>query len=119
MPEFNVPKNYQYLYVELSAETNLLTPGLEDQPSFRLAMIDTLNRGRNFVYWTHHNIVQMSKGDYVEKKWNAVSTNDLFTLSDYKAYTHMIFDLSFYTQITPLNLQLRNLKVKVYGVGKK
>ena len=119
IPVFKVPKNYQYLYVELSAETNLLTPGLEDQPSFRLAMIDTLNRGRNFVYWTHHNIVQMSKGDYVEKKWNAVSTNDLFTLSDYKAYTHMIFDLSFYTQITPLNLQLRNLTIKVYGVGKK
>jgi hypothetical protein len=113
MPEFPVPKNYKYLYVELSAEINLRTPGLEDQPSFRMAMIDTLKRGRNFVFWTHHNITQIAKGDFVEKQWNAVSTNDMFTLSDYKQYHHMIFDLSFYTQVLPMNLQMRNLKLKV------
>ena len=118
IPAFSVPKNYQYLYVEVSAETNLLTPGVEDQPSFRLAMIDTSNRGRNFVFWTHNNIVQMSKGDYIEKKWNPVSTNDMFTLSDYKRYHHLVFDLSFYTQVLPMNLQMRNLKVRVYGVRK-
>jgi phosphoglycerol transferase MdoB-like AlkP superfamily enzyme len=116
MPEFPVPKNYKYLYVELSAEINLRTPGLEDQPSFRMAMIDTLKRGRNFVFWTHHNITQIAKGDFVEKQWNAVSTNDMFTLSDYKQYHHMIFDLSFYTQVLPMNLQMRNLKLKLYGV---
>lgn len=115
MPEFAVPQQYRYLYVELSAETNLHTPG-EDQPSFRMAMIDTLNRGRNFVFWTHHNITQIAKGDYVEKEWNAVSTNDMFTLSDYKRYHHLVFDLSFYTQVLPMNLQFRNLKLKVYGV---
>ncbi len=118
IPEFNIPKNYQYLYVEVSADINLLTPGVEDQPSFRLAMIDTLNRGRNFVYWTHHNIVQMTKGDYIEKKWNPVSTNDMFTLSDYKKYNHMVFDLSFYTQVLPMNIQMKNLRVNVYGVKK-
>lgn len=117
-PEFSIPKNYQYLYVEVSADINFLTPGVEDQPSFRLAMIDTLNRGRNFVYWTHHNIVQMTKGDYVEKKWNPVSTNDMFTLSDYKQYHHMVFDLSFYTQVLPMHLQMKNLKINVYGVRK-
>jgi hypothetical protein len=117
MPEFKMPDKYQYLYVELSADINLLTPGLEDQPSFRLAMIDTTGRGRNYVYWTHHNIVQMAKGDYVEKSWNAVSTNDMFTLSDYRKYKKMVFDLSFYTQVPPLNLQMKHLKLKVYGVG--
>lgn len=118
IPEFGVPKNYQYLYIEVSAEMNLLTPGLEDQPSFRLAMIDTLNRGRNFVYWTHHNITQMAKGDFIENQWNAVSTNDMFTLSDYKKFRNMVFDLSFYTQVLPMNMQMRNLVVNVYGVKK-
>ena len=116
IPEFGVPKNYEYLYIEVSAEMNLLTPGLDDQPSFRLAMIDTLNRGRNFVYWTHHNITQMAKGDFVEKQWNQVSTNDMFTLSDYKKYKNMVFDLSFYTQVLPMNMEMRNLVVNVYGV---
>jgi len=58
----------------------------------------------------------MTKGDYIEKQWNPVSTNDMFTLSDYKKYKNMIFDLSFYTQVLPMNLQMRNLKVKIFGV---
>jgi len=116
MPEFKVPQQYRYLYIELSAETNLRTPGVEDQPSFRMAMIDTLKGGRNFVFWTHHNITQIAKGDYAEKEWNAVSTNDMFTLNDYKRYHHLVFDLSFYTQVLPMNLQFRNLRLKVYGV---
>jgi len=115
MPEIRIPKDARYLYVELSADIFLRTPG-EDQPSFRLAMIDTTGQGRDFVYWTHHNIVQMAKDDYIEKQWNPVSTNDMFTLNDYKKYKNMIFDLSFYTQVLPMNLQMRNLKVKIYGV---
>ncbi len=115
MPEISIPKNYKYLYIELSADINLLTTG-EDQPSFRLAMVDTTHQGRNFLFWTHHNIVQIAKGDYIEKKWNTVSTNDMFTLSDYKKYRNLFFDLSFYTQVLPMRLQMRNLKVKVYGV---
>jgi uncharacterized sulfatase len=116
MPEVHVPKNYRYLYVELSADINLHTPGLEDQPSFRMAMIDTLRGGRNFVFWTHHNITQIAKGDYVEKEWNHVSTNDMFTLSDYRQYKNMIFDLSFYTQVLPMNLEMRGLRLRLYGV---
>ena len=116
MPELTIPKNYTSLYVEVMADINLLTPGLEDQPSFRLAMIDKLNKGRNFVFWTHHNIVQMSKDNYIEKQWNTVSTSDMFTLSDYKKYRNMVFDLSFYTQVLPMNLQMRKLKVKIYGI---
>jgi phosphoglycerol transferase MdoB-like AlkP superfamily enzyme len=116
MPEIAVPKQYKYLYIELSAETNLRTPGPEDQPSFRMALIDTSKLGRNFVFWTHHNIVQIAKGDYIEKQWNAVSTNDMFTLNDYKQYKNLVFDLSFYTQVLPMNLQLRNLKIRLYGI---
>ncbi len=116
MPELAIPKNYTSLYVEVTADINLRTPGLEDQPSFRLAMIDKLIKGRNFVFWTNHDIVQMTKDTYVEKQWNTVSTNDMFTLSDYKKYRNMVFDLSFYTEVLPMNLQMRNLKVKIYGI---
>lgn len=116
MQEIRIPKKYKYLYMELSAEINLLTPGTEDQPSFRLAMIDTTHQGRNFVFWTHHNIVQMTKEDYKEKVWNPVSTHDMFTLNDYRKYPNLVFDLSFYSQVLPMNLQVRNLKLKLFGV---
>lgn len=116
MPQIRIPAKYKYLYVELGAEINLLRPGTEDQPSFRLSMIDTSRQRRNFVFWTHHNIVQMTKDDYVEKTWNPVSTHDMFTLSDYRKYHNLVFDLSFYAQALPINLQLRNLKIRLYGV---
>jgi hypothetical protein len=116
MPAVPISKQYQYLYVEVEAEIHLRTPGLDDQPSFRLAMIDAKRKNRNFVFWTHHNIVQMSKGDYIEKQWNPVSTSDMFTLNDYTKYSNMIFDLSLYTQVLPMNLQMRKLKVKVYAM---
>ncbi len=116
MRGIRIPKKYKYLYVELSADINLRTPGIEDQPSFRLAMIDTTHQGRNFVFWTHHNIVQMTKEDYKEKVWNPVSTHDMFTLNDYRKYANLVFDLSFYTQVLPMNLQVRNLNVKLFGV---
>ncbi len=116
LPEIKIPIGEKYIYVEVSAEINLQTPGLEDQPSFRLSIIDTTHKGRNFLFYTHHNIVQMTKGDYVEKKWNTTTTNDLFTIEEYKNYRNKLFDLSFYTQVLPMNLLMRNLKVKIFGV---
>jgi hypothetical protein len=58
----------------------------------------------------------MTKGDYVEKKWNTTTTNDLFTIDEFKNYRNKLFDLSFYTQVLPMNLFIRNLKVKIFGV---
>ena len=116
LPEIKIPIGEKYIYVEVSAEINLQTPGLEDQPSFRLSIIDTTHKGRNFLFYTHHNIVQMTKGDYVEKKWNTTTTNDLFTIDEFKNYRNKLFDLSFYTQVLPMNLLMRNLKVKIFGV---
>jgi lipoteichoic acid synthase len=115
MPEIKVPFGYKYLYVELNADINLMLPGLEDQPAFRFALIDTLNKGRNFVFWTNHNIVQMAKGDYLEKQWNNVSVTDMMALDSYKKFKHLIFDLSFYNGRTNY-LQMKNLDLKVYGV---
>jgi len=116
IPAINVPKNDKFIYVEVSAEINLLSPGLEDQPSFRLSMMDTSNNKRSFLYWTNHNIVQMTKKDYVENQWNLASTNDMFTVNDYKKSKSLVFDLSFFSNVRPINLQMRNLKVKVFGI---
>ena len=116
MPEFTIPKGYKFLYVELNAEINLMLPGIDEQPAYRLALIDTLNKKRNFVFWTNHNIVQMTKGDYIEKAWNATSTSDMIALDSYKKFKHMVFDLSFFNNTRPNYLQMRGLNVKVYGV---
>ena len=115
MPEIKVPLGYKYLYFELNADINLMLPGLEDQPAFRFALIDTAKGNRNFVFWTNHNIVQMSKGDYIEKQWNNVSVTDMMALDSYRKFKHLIFDLSFYNGRTNY-LQMKNLNLKVYGV---
>jgi len=115
MPEIKVPMAYKYLYVELNTKINLLLPGLEDQPAFRFALIDTTKGNRNFVFWTNHNIVQMAKGDYIEKQWNEVSVTDMMTLDSYKKFKHLIFDLSFYNGRTNY-IEMKDFNVKIYGV---
>ena len=116
LPEINISKTNKYIYVEVSADINLLLPGTEDQPSFRLSMIDTTSKKRNFLFWTKHNIVQMTKKDFVEKQWNTTSTNDLFTIADYKKSKSLVFDLSFFSNVKAINLQMRNLRVKIVGI---
>jgi len=116
LPEFRVPKEFKNLYIELSADINLQLPGLDDQPAYRLSLIDTTKGKRNFVFWTNHNIVQMTKGDYIEKQWNSTSTTDMFTLSDYKKYKNLVFDLSFFNNARPIALQMKGLHLKVFGV---
>jgi uncharacterized sulfatase len=116
LPEINISKTNKYIYVEVSADINLLLPGTEDQPSFRLSMIDTTNHKRNFLFWTNHNIIQMTKKDFVEKQWNTTSTNDLFTIADYKKSKSLVFDLSFFSNVKAINLQMRNLRVKIVGI---
>ncbi len=117
IPEKKMPKGYKDIYVELSADINLNLPGLEDQPAFRLALIDTTKGNRNFVFWTNHNIVQMTKGDYIEKQWNATSITDRLPIDTYKNFNNLVFDLGFYNS-REINLQMRNLKIKVYGIKK-
>jgi hypothetical protein len=58
----------------------------------------------------------MTKKDYVENQWNLASTNDMFTVNDYKKSKSLVFDLSFFSNVRPINLQMRNLKVKVFGI---
>jgi hypothetical protein len=115
MPQIKVPLAYKFLYVALNADINLMLPGLEDQPAFRFALIDTTKGNRNFVFWTNHNIVQMAKGDYIENQWNNVSVTDMMTLDSYKKFKNLVFDLSFYNNRANY-LQMKNLNLKIYGI---
>ena len=117
MPQFKLPKNYKYMYVEISANANLLTPGLDDQPSFSMSLIDDNIKEKDYLYWSQRDIVLMTKKEFVEHEWNAVSTNDMFTLDDYKNRKNMVFELAIYTQKKPLNMMFNHLKVKIYGVN--
>ncbi len=116
LPDLPISKKYHFVYVEVNAEIQLLSPGLEDQPSFRLSLIDTVQKKRDFLFWTNHNIVQMTKGEYLEKKWNVCSTNDMFTIADYKKSKSLLFNLSFFSYAQPMNVQMKNLRVKITGI---
>ncbi len=116
MPSFTIPKDYRYLYVDVSAYINLALPDSEDQPSFRLALINKKNASKEYLYWTKRDLVLMTKGGYQRLQWNPVSTNDMFELDDYKRYDNLSFELSIYRQGLPINLKIKNLKVDIYGV---
>ncbi len=36
--------------MELSSYVKLLSPGVDDQPAFRLALLDTTNGNRNYLH---------------------------------------------------------------------
>jgi len=116
MPDFVVPKQYKYLYVETSADVFLLSPGTENQPDFRLALVDKTGLSKKYLYWSKRDIVLMTKNDYQLKNWNHVSTNDMFTLDDYRNYNNLIFELALFDARRPLNLKMKELKVNIYGI---
>jgi lipoteichoic acid synthase len=116
MPYFVIPKEYKYLYVEVAADVNLASPHTENQPAFRLGLVDKKKFAKNYLYWSNRDIVLMTKSDYMPKDWNHVSTNDMFTLDDYKNYNDMIFELALFNQTVPINLKIKQLKVSIYGI---
>lgn len=116
MPDFVIPGQYKYLYVETSADVYLASPGTENQPDFRLALVDRNGLSKKYLYWSKRDIVLMTKNDYQSKNWNHVSTNDMFTLDDYRNYNNMVFELALFNVRTPINLKIKELKVNIYGI---
>ena len=82
-----------------------------------MSLIDDNIKDKNYLYWSNRDIVLMSKKEFVEHEWNSVSTNDMFTLDDYKDKKQMVFEVGIYTQKIPLNLQYQHLHVKIFGVN--
>ena len=120
MNDFAVPGGYQYLLVEVKADVQLLSKGVDQHPSFQLALIDKKDKtNKNYLYWSNRDIVLMTKQEYVPLQWNTVSANDMFTLDDYKKAQHLNFELSIYTDSMPINLKMKHLAVNVYGIKRK
>jgi phosphoglycerol transferase MdoB-like AlkP superfamily enzyme len=116
IPVFTVPKEYKYLFVEVAADVNLSSPGKEDQPAFRLALVDIKKKSKNYLYWSNRDIVLMTKNEYLPREWNQVSTNDMFPLDSYRDDNNMVFELGLFTQKVPINLQMKQLRVNIYGI---
>ena len=116
MADFVIPKEYKYLYVETSADVYLAKPGTENQPDFRLALVDRNGLNKKYLYWSKRDIVLMTKNDYQPKNWNHVSTNDMFTLDDYRNYSNVIFEFALFNVRPPMNLKIKELKVNIYGI---
>ncbi len=116
MPVFTIPKEYHYLYADVSADVDLAVPDSADQPAFQLALINEKDTAKEYLYWTKRDIVLMTTGGYHRRQWNTVSTNDMFELNDYKHYDRLRFDVSIYRQGLPINLKMKNLEVNIYGI---
>ncbi|MDQ6608661.1 MAG: LTA synthase family protein [Bacteroidota bacterium] len=118
-PDFVVPKGNKYLYVEMTADVTL-PPAIDDEtPALRFALIDTRNNKRQYLYWSKHDMTALSKSNFIANQWNTISANDMFTLDDYKKINELKFEVAVYTDFRPINLQMRRLQIKVYGIEEK
>lgn len=73
-------------------------------------------------------VVAIKAGELVDALSNAgpftvfAPTNEAFnklpagTVNDYKKAKSLLFDLSFFSNVRPINLQMKNLKVKIFGI---
>jgi uncharacterized sulfatase len=116
MADFKIPAGYKYLYVEASGHVNSPATYIDNHPSIRLALIDTKNNGRKYLYWSMRDLPSISTKEFIPQQWNAVSTKDMFTLDDYKKYHNLVFDLGIWTDSIPINFKLKGLTVKIYGI---
>jgi hypothetical protein len=113
---YKIPTGYKYLYIETDAEVFLPSMTTDFHPTFRYALIDNLNGGNNYLYWSKRDIATLSKKEFVPKQWNRVSMADMFTLDDYKKVKDLNFELAIYTDSLPINLKMKNLEVRIYGI---
>jgi phosphoglycerol transferase MdoB-like AlkP superfamily enzyme len=113
---YKIPAGYKYLYIETGGDVFLPSLSTDFHPTFRYALIDNYSNGYNYLYWSKRDIATLSKKDFVPKQWNTVNMADMFSLDDYKKVKDLNFELAIYTDSLPINLKLRNLDVKVYGI---
>ncbi|MES2003717.1 MAG: LTA synthase family protein [Bacteroidota bacterium] len=116
MPLYKIPPAYRYLYVEFTAEVNIQGENFDDYPTLRFAMIDTKNKGMKFLYWSKRDLATLSQSDFIPKQWNAISATDLFTMSDYNKVKDLHLDMALYNEPWPVDLLLRKMRVRVYGI---
>ena len=116
MTDFKVPDGYKYLYTEVAGHVNSPATEIDSHPAMRLALVDTKNNKRKYLYWSMRDLPSIAAKEFVPREWNAVSTKDMFTLNDYKQYHHLVFNLGIWTDSVPINFKLKGLNVKIYGI---
>lgn len=116
MPLLKLPKGYQFLYVEFYAAVNIEGEDADKYPTVRFALIDTREKGKNFLYWSKRDLATLSKNKFQPKIWNDITTHDLFTLSDYKGVKDLHYELALFNTPPGIDLQIRDIRVMVYGV---
>jgi len=119
MADFKIPEGYKYLYVEASGAIYSPADFVDHHPSLRLALIDTKNYKRKFLFWTMRDFPSIAAVDFIPKQWNDVSTNDMFTLDEYKQHRELSFNAGVWTDSIPINFKLKGLDIKIYGIKEK
>ena len=113
---FAIPKQCKYLYVETTADINMNAASTDSSPALRFAIVEKKNNGRNFLYWTNHDLVALSKHDFIAGQWNSIRSNDMFTIDDYKKTENLNFEVGMYSSVLPVNFKKRNFIVRIYGI---
>jgi uncharacterized sulfatase len=116
MQPFPIPKGYKYLYVEFSADVNIADKDPEHYPTLRFAMVD-LKGPQKFLYWSKRDLATLApEGDFKPGQMNRLTTSDMFTMNDYKNAKALNFDLAVWNSPWPNDLQIRNMRVTIYGI---
>jgi phosphoglycerol transferase MdoB-like AlkP superfamily enzyme len=115
-PIYTIPKGYKYLYVEATANINLPAAEPDYHPTIRLALIDDERTTKNYLYWSKRELVSLSKNEFIPKEWNSISTKDMFTLDNYRNIHNLKFEAAIFSDTTPINLKMKDLNIKIYGV---
>ena len=116
MPFFKLPKGYKFLYIEFYAAVNIEGDDTDKYPTLRFALIDTKAKGKKFLYWSKRDLATLTKNEFVPKQWNDITTNDMFTLSDYGKVKDLYYELALFNTPPGIDLQIRQIRVRVYGV---
>ena len=116
MPIFKLPKGYKFLYIEFFAAANIEGEDPDKYPTVRFALIDTKNKGKKFLYWSKRDLATLSKNEFQPKQWNDITTNDMFTLSDYSNVKDLYYELALFNTPPGIDLQIKNMRLRVYGV---
>ena len=119
MPDFKIPQQYKFLYVEVAANVNSPAGEIDYHPSMRLALVDRLPKASDYLYWAMREVANISKSEFIPQQWNAIETKDMFSLDDYKNKKGLVFNLGIWTDSIPINFQMKDLRVKIYGVKSK
>ena len=119
MPDFKIPQQYKFLYVEVAANVNSPAKEIDYHPSMRLALVDRLPKTSDYLYWAMREVANISTTEFIPQQWNAIQTKDMFTLDDYKNKKGLVFNLGIWTDSIPINFQMKDLHVKIYGVKAK